>query len=98
MKEYIEKEKIDKAIKEMENHIICNTDQNSGRVNLLGQGQMMMLDILKRNINHKRRKAKWVESHFDCACDICSVCGQKVITGRFKYNYCPNCGAEMDEE
>lgn len=60
MKEYIEKEKIDKAIKEMENHIICNTDTNSGRVNLLGQGQIMMLDILKRNIDYKiqRKKAK----------------------------------------
>ncbi len=46
----IEREKIDKAIEEMEFHIKCNTNPKTGMVNLLGQGQIMMLDILKRNI------------------------------------------------
>lgn len=46
----IERSKIDKAIEEMEIHIKCNTDQTTGKVNILGQGQIMMLDILKRNI------------------------------------------------
>lgn len=46
----IERSKINKAIKEMEIHIKCNTDQRTGKVNILGQGQIMMLDILKRNI------------------------------------------------
>ena len=46
----IERSKINKAIEEMEIHIKCNTDQKTGKVNILGQGQIMMLDILKRNI------------------------------------------------
>ena len=46
----IERSKIDKAIEDMEFNIKCNTDQRTGRANLLGQGQMMMLDILKKYI------------------------------------------------
>lgn len=46
----IERSKIDEAIKEMEINIKCNTDQKTGKVNILGQGQIMMLNILKRNI------------------------------------------------
>ena len=42
--------KIDMAIKEMEINIKCNTDQKTGKVNILGQGQIMMLNILERNI------------------------------------------------
>lgn len=46
----IERSKIDKAIEEMEINIKCNTDPNTGKVNIFGQGQIMMRDILKRNI------------------------------------------------
>lgn len=51
----IEKEKIDKAIEEMKIHIMCNTDPKTGRVNLLGQGQIMMLNILKKNIESEEK-------------------------------------------
>jgi len=41
---------INNAIEEMEINIKCNTDPNTGKVNIFGQGQIMMRDILKRNI------------------------------------------------
>lgn len=51
----IEKEKIDKAIEEMKIHIMCNTDPKTGHVNILGQGQIMMLNILKKNIESEEK-------------------------------------------
>lgn len=49
----VERSKIDKAIEEMEFNISCNTDKATEHVNILGQGQMMMLQILKRNIGEQ---------------------------------------------
>lgn len=46
----VEQVKIDKAIEEMEFHIKCNTNPKTSKVNLLGQGQIMMLNILKKNL------------------------------------------------
>lgn len=51
----IEKEKIDKAIEEMKINIMCNTDPKTGHVNILGQGQIMMLNILKKNIESEEK-------------------------------------------
>ena len=42
------------------------------------------------------KKGKWREKYIGgCMYDVCSECGQKITTGYFKFNYCPNCGAEM---
>ncbi len=46
----MEREKINKAIEEMKMHIKCNTDSETGLVNLLGQGQLMMLYTLEKYI------------------------------------------------
>ena len=40
---------------------------------------------------------KWKQEYLGCMYDVCSECGQKVTKGFFKYNYCPNCGADMRE-
>lgn len=45
-----------------------------------------------------RKKGKWRKEYFGAMYDTCSECGQRVITGYFEYNYCPNCGAEMESE
>lgn len=45
--------------------------------------------------------AQVVHGHWECGCQ-CSVCGDRhgPYNARHKpyYNYCPNCGAKMDEE
>lgn len=47
-------------------------------------------------VTSERKKAKWVKLYFGSMYDICSECGQRVTTGYFEYNYCPSCGAEME--
>ena len=43
------------------------------------------------------RHGRWDETVTDGFLFVsCSDCGFK--TGRIDYNYCPNCGAKMDEE
>jgi len=44
---------IDDAIEDMKFNIECNTDPNTGLVNLLGQGQIMMLNVLKKYIGEE---------------------------------------------
>ena len=42
------------------------------------------------------RHGRWAETVTDGFLFVsCSACGFK--TGRIDYNYCPNCGAKMDE-
>ena len=46
------------------------------------------------------KHGKWVETVFHNGCTfdhdmVCSVCGH---SGLPEYEYCPNCGAKMDEE
>ena len=43
------------------------------------------------------RHGKWIDDSngFEGAWDHCSVCGERAID---LYDFCPNCGARMDEE
>lgn len=45
------------------------------------------------------RHGRWepTEAPFMNECEDCSVCGYRTVWGH-RYNYCPNCGAKMDEE
>ena len=36
------------------------------------------------------------EAPFMNECEDCSVCGYRTVWGH-RFNYCPNCGAKMDE-
>ena len=42
---------------------------------------------------------RWVptKAPFMNECKDCSVCGYRTVWGH-RYNYCPNCGAKMDEK
>ena len=44
------------------------------------------------------RHGRWepTEAPFMNECEDCSVCGYRTVWGH-RYNYCPNCGAKMDE-
>lgn len=51
------------------------------------------------------RHGKWVKAHWknSVSCANCSICGFEAYHYDFQgvqktYNYCPNCGARMDEE
>ena len=43
---------------------------------------------------------KWLKPEYEYYVGICSLCGCIPLKPAFRstpYNYCPNCGAEMDE-
>ena len=49
------------------------------------------------SLTSTRKIGKWKQEYLGCMYDVCSECGQKITKGFFKYNYCPNCGADMRE-
>ena len=56
----------------------------------------MLMDIPSADVAPVRH-GRWAETVTDGFLFVsCSDCGFK--TGRIDYNYCPNCGAKMDEE
>ena len=47
------------------------------------------------------RHGKWIECHDDSDWIVCSECGKPfniIDNCTEEFNYCPNCGAMMDEE
>ena len=55
----------------------------------------MLVDIPSADVAPVRH-GRWAETVTDGFLFVsCSACGFK--TGRIDYNYCPNCGAKMDE-
>ena len=45
------------------------------------------------------RHAQWIEQEkytFGTMYD-CSICGNRILDNGHSWNYCPNCGAKMDE-
>lgn len=46
------------------------------------------------------RRGRWIEQEkytFGVMYD-CSICGNRILDNEHSWNYCPNCGARMDEE
>lgn len=58
----------------------------------------------------ERKRGEWIETSEsigweEVGCAECSVCGKILVLGdytmddiKFNYNYCPNCGAEMEHD
>lgn len=58
----------------------------------------------------ERKRGEWIETSEsigweEVGCAECSVCGKTLVLGdytmddiKFDYNYCPNCGAEMEHD
>lgn len=64
------------------------------------------VDTLKEALNFyfeykNRLKGKWVEDINDALCHKCSNCNEMYLFNVdleiAQYNFCPNCGAEMEE-
>lgn len=71
------------------------------RVDQGSRGQRnFIIDYIKNlpTIESGRKTAKWKTEYAGCYYDTCSECGQRVTSGYFKFNYCPNCGAKMVSE
>ena len=52
-------------------------------------------DAVVSKLNKSMRHGHWVEARYPLF--TCSVCGATYQDNGYGYNYCPNCGAKMDE-
>lgn len=85
--EYIKKED---AIQSVMNHDLLKSDWSRA------WAEYMLEDATTADVAPVRH-GRWAETVTDGFLFVsCSACGFK--TGRIDYNYCPNCGAKMDEE
>lgn len=75
-------------------------DNYNGVETPVGYRKVVDFEVIKnmQPVTPTRKKGKWKKEYFGAMYDTCSECGQRVITGYFEFNYCPNCGAEMESE
>lgn len=96
MAEYIDRQEIIDTIN-------AQRDAAAARKDFIGMSILnYLLDVIKDgDIVPAADVAPVVHGHWVCGCQ-CSVCGDRhgPYNSRHKpyYNYCPNCGAKMDEE
>ena len=98
MAEYIERER---AIQKVKN--VIATEWFRGNYEAIGPlqrvvdvqlGRMTAADVAP--VVH----GKWLKPEYEYHVGICSLCGCVPLKPAFRstpYNYCPNCGAKMDE-
>ena len=93
MAEYIEFEATKQAIDRMRS--VYHRARNFNAVSVIDNVFGEIKEIPAADV------APVVHGHWVCGC-MCSVCGDahgpKNLRHKPYYNYCPNCGAKMDEE
>lgn len=65
----------------------------------VGDVRQDMINRIKRMPSAQPRKGKWVRGDQEkmIGAQRCSVCNQQTYKGSTTFNYCPNCGAKMEE-
>lgn len=91
-KEYIERETIFRGLAEIcEKYWMCFGKHYGGFAEALHN----LSDELPKADVAEVKHGKWIK---DRNCYTCSECGFYYFANNSKANYCPNCGARMDEE
>ena len=99
MAEYIERER---AIQKVKN--VMATEWFRGNYEAIGPLQRVVDVQLGRMTAANVAPVvhgKWLKPEYEYHVGICSLCGCVPLKPAFRstpYNYCPNCGAKMDEE
>ena len=81
---------LDEAIQYCEAITVCDESKEE---------HLQLVEWLKELKELKNKKGKWtIPSELCKLFDMyeCSACNKRAALG-FKYKYCPNCGAEMEE-
>lgn len=63
---------------------------------LFNEQHFEALDMAISALSEERPKGEWIEHEMVYECSNCQIIRAKGRTGR--YNFCPNCGAMMNEE
>ena len=95
MAEYIEREAISEEIRKYYYKNPPNFSYGEGFDRGLDRAQRAILDAPAADVTPVRH-GRWIASH-DEFCS-CSICKYPFYAGWNQANYCPNCGARMEEE
>lgn len=93
MDEYIEREAAIKAIEKADYTLIAN-DADDCKADYLREIIESVPAADAVPVMHGRWEQ--TEAPFMNECEDCSVCGYRTVWGH-RFNYCPNCGAKMNE-
>ena len=95
VKEYVEREVISEGIRKYYYKNPPNSSYQEGFDRGLDKAQRVILNAPVADVVEVRH-GRWIATH-DEFCS-CSVCKYPVYVAWGQTNYCPNCGAQMDEK
>ena len=98
MTEYIEREAISEKIRKYYYKNPPNSSYGEGFDRGLDRAQRAILDAPAADVAPVRH-GRWIEHKkyiFGTMYD-CSVCDNRILDNGHAWNYCPNCGARMEE-
>lgn len=98
MNRYIDADKFAKQAYEIAYPIIHDTNSHERGLTLIGISQL--LDEQPTADVRENVKGRWIEKHYAINCSVCKKClwSSPYIDLVKKFNFCPNCGADMRGE
>lgn len=92
MKECIERAAVHELVKRLKKYQMFSYDRTKSMIGISPDDVDFGVDKIPAADVAEVRHARWIKHE---GYDECEACRAKVICG---YNYCPNCGALMQEE